>query len=123
MVTELVNLWLSPATLESLEAEDTYLELRSNPGPNGFVDSYGIWLLVKKVCHLGSSRARFRYITDYLASNDRGLSLDAFLVLLRKQDTLVQDNFADAAHPGYLSFGAFFCLQKIERSIHRIGLQ
>ena len=80
------------------------MELRSNPGPNGFVDSYGIWLLVKKVCHLGSSRARFRYITDYLASNDRGLSLDAFLVLLRKQDTLVQDNFADAAHPGYLSF-------------------
>ena len=99
MVTELVNVWLSPASLEALEAEDTYMALRSSPGPNGFVDSYGIWLLVKKVHHLGSSRAKYRYLTDYLASNDRGLSLDAFLVLLRKQDTLVQDNFADPLHP------------------------
>ena len=48
LVTELVNVWLSPATIEALEAEDSYMDLRSQPGPNGFVDSYGIWLLVKE---------------------------------------------------------------------------
>lgn len=85
---------------------------------NGFVDSYGVWLLAKKVTHLESSRAKFFYITDYLTSTDRGLSLHTFLVLLRKQDSMVHDNFAEAAHPGYLSFDL---LLKI-RLLHSIDL-
>ena len=60
MFTELINVWLSVPSLEAMEADDTYMDLRSLPGPNGWVDSYGLWLLVHKVHHLGSSRARFR---------------------------------------------------------------
>ncbi len=78
IVSDLINDWCSAQSLEALNAEATYAGLRALPGPNGYIDSFAIHALVVKVHNLGSSRAKFKHIQNYLMFSDQGLSLNAY---------------------------------------------
>ena len=104
MVSDLVNEWCSPQSLEAMDAEPTYAQMRSTPGPNGYIDSFAIHGLVVKVHNLGSSRAKYKHIQNFLVFSDQGLSLDAYIVKLRIHDQLVRDNFADPLRSDCMTF-------------------